>query len=80
MRHYGRLTNVTEQVLKVMEEGPLRDATYFTLEVGSEKSFMRFYIILAQPAQSFACLTERVSRLFVCKQSRSICSIRVFRQ
>ena len=69
-----------KRVLKVTEEGPLWDATYFTLEVGSEKSFMRFYIIHAQPAQSFACLTGRVSRLFVCKQSRSICSMRVFRQ
>ena len=31
------------------EEGPFWDATYFTLEVGSEKSFMRFYIIHARP-------------------------------
>ena len=38
-----------KRVLKVTEEGPLWDATYFTLEVGSEKSFMRFYIIHAQP-------------------------------
>ena len=38
-----------KRVLKVTEEGPLWDAKYFTLEVGSEKSFMRFYIYHAQP-------------------------------
>ena len=49
MRHYGRLTKVTEEGPEVTEESPLWDATYFTLEVGSEKSFMRFYKIHAQP-------------------------------
>ena len=47
MRHSGRLTKVTK-------EGPESDGRgsimgYFTLEVGSEKSFMRFYIYHAQP-------------------------------
>ena len=55
MRHYGRLTKMTEEGLKVMEEclyGMLH-ASRAKLDLKSDGtgSFMRFYIYHAQPIE-----------------------------